>query len=635
MKELVVFLTLALSVQYCIAAEYPVSAIPESLKKDANVVKRLDQTRIDIKSPGKAVYYRHYVYTILNEKGDPHSVFLSYYDKFREINSISGTLYDAGGNKIKNIKKKDIIDESGNFGSHLAIDARYKIHSFYHKAYPYTVEYEEEVTMDGIFYFPEWIPQRTDEMSVENARLEIKTPKEYGLRYKMFKYPGNPVVQDEKNTKTYTWELKNAGAKKEETYAPEWHELVTRVLIAPSDFEIKGYKGNMKTWQSFGNFISVLYAGRDVLPAHIKAKVHELTGNLKTDTEKVHALYKFMQDNTHYISIQLDIGGWQPLDATYVAEKKYGDCKALSNYMVALLKEAGIKGYNALITGGDEEKNIIIDFPSNQFNHVVVCVPVKNDSIWLECTSQTISPGYMGGFTGNREALLIDGPNSKIVSTPVYRKEQNLQNRSINAGLDVEGNLHADISTTFTGIQQDDLHGVLHSLSREDQLKRLRNGFRLPNYEVKAFSYIEGTSGKVPAITEKMQIESKSYASITGKRLFVRPNILSTYVNKLTGEEKRENEIVYDYAFADRDTVNIKIPDGYNIETQPRPLSISNKFGTYSTEYSFKDGNFRLIRVYERNAGRFPASDYTDFIAFYNTIHKADNARVVFVKPAE
>lgn len=612
-------------------AQYAVANIPETLLKDANLVKRLDDVRIEIKSPGKASYYRHYVYTLLNEAAENYAYFYDYYDKFRDIESISGTLYDASGNKIKNVKKKDIADETGNSGGHLAYDERYKVHNFYYKSYPYTVEYEIEVTLNGILYLPEWEPVSAPKIAVEKSSFTVIVPKDYNLRYKQFKYNGAPITSADKS-KTYSWKLDNQSAKKEESFSPEWDELTTRVLIAPSDFEIAGYQGNMNTWQNFGKFMAALYGGRDVLPPDVKAKVHQLTDNLKTNKDKINALYHFMQDNTHYISIQLGIGGWQPLDAVYVSEKKYGDCKALSNYMVALLKEAGIKANNVLIKAGNDEKDILTDFPSNQFNHVVVCVPDLKDSIWLECTSQTVAQGYMGNFTGNREALLLDGANSKIVHTPSYAKDQNLQSRVINGNIDADGNLKAKVTTFSAGLQQDELQYIVSNTSREDQLKRLRQSFSLPNYEVPSFNYFEDKNASIPTITETLDIISNNYASLTGKRMFIKPNVLATYISKLSEEEKRENDIVYSYAFVDRDTVNIILPDGYKIEAMPKPLSISNRFGTYDISYNIDGSKIKMIRNYERNSGRFPASDYNSFVEFYNSIYKADQARMVFVK---
>lgn len=631
MKKILIFFAFLIAGYYG-RAQYAVSQIPQPLLKNAHLVKRLDDIRVDIKSTGKAYYYRHYVYTVMNEAADPYAYFVDYYDKFRDIVSISGTLYDASGKKIKNVKKKDIADESGTSRSNLVDDARYKVHNFYHKNYPYTVEYEVEGEMKGIFNLPEWQPVPAAEVSVEKSSLTVMAPKDYTLRYKELRYAGNALVKEEKSSKIYFWQLTNELAKPLEAYAPEWDNMATRVVIAPSAFEFGGYSGEMSNWQNFGKFMLSLYKGRDVLPADVKAKVHELTDHLKTHREKIHTLYRFMQDHTHYISIQLGIGGWQPLDATYVASKKYGDCKALSNYMVALLQEAGIKANNVLIKAGEDETDILSDFPSNQFNHVVVCVPNGKDTTWLECTSQTVAPGYMGSFTGNREALLISGEGSSIVRTPFYRKEDNRQDRYVNATIDGSGKLTAKVSTVSRGLQQDNLHALINSSSPDEQKKRLQGIFSLSNYEVPSFNYFESRESALPAIHETLELVAPDYASITGKRLFLRPNIVATHSTRLTETDKREHDIVYTYAFIDKDTVNITIPEGYEIESVPLPVALSNQFGAYHVTYKIAGRQVLLTRHYERNAGTFPAKDYPAFVDFYNSIYKADQARIVFVK---
>ncbi|NJM26365.1 MAG: hypothetical protein HC859_13660, partial [Bacteroidia bacterium] len=105
------------------------------------------------------------------------------------------------------------------------------------------------------------------------------------------------------------------------------------------------------------------------------------------------------------MSIQLGIGGWQPFEASVVDKNGYGDCKALSNYAVAMLKEAGIKGYYCLVQAGEEPAKLDPMFAENHFNHIIVAVPLKQDTVWLECTSQTNPYGYLGEFTGDRQAL--------------------------------------------------------------------------------------------------------------------------------------------------------------------------------------------------------------------------------------
>src|SRR6185369_10049796 len=107
--------------------------------------------------------------------------------------------------------------------------------------------------------------------------------------------------------------------------------------------------------------------------------------------------------------------------------------------------EAGIRSDYTLIHSGDEENYMTDDFPSSQFNHVILCVPLQKDTVWLECTSQTLNPGYLSSFTCDRNVLLVDENGGTLVKTPRYDYNQNLQVRKTNATVSEEGNLTAEI----------------------------------------------------------------------------------------------------------------------------------------------------------------------------------------------
>ena len=613
------------------AQSYNVLLIPDSLRKNADMVVRTDELIMEIKSPGKATLKEKHAYTILNESAAKYAGYGSRYDKFTSINYINASLYDAMGKEIKHVKKKDMQDISGNGEESMMDDTRYKQYDFYCRTYPYTVEYEEEDDLEGIRGFPSWIPLSRQGRSVQFSKYVIIAPKNYNVRYKPLNCSIQPVITETGDKKVYTWEAKNLPSITFESYAPSWYELVQGVLLAPSEFEVDGYKGNMSTWQDYGKFIYQLVKGKDALPDNIKAKVHELTDGLKDDKQKIYVLYDFMQKNTRYISIQLGIGGWQPFDAAYVATKKYGDCKALSNYMVALLKEAGITGKYVEIRSGENALPMIEDFPFSQADHVIACVPMAKDTIWLECTSQTVSPGFMGSFTGDRKAILIDEDGAHIVNTPRYTAGDNLQQRIVNATINNEGNLDAQVNTRFTGVEQEEAHRLMYGASKEQRDKYLNESLNLPTYQVDKSSY-EEEKGRIPVVKEYLHVTSNSYASVTGKRLFISPNLFNKTGLKYSPDSVRKYDIVYNQAFRNVDSIAIQIPAGYMPEAMPQPVKIDSRFGKYSFSIKIEGDKIYYSRLYEKNKSRFPASDYAELVKFQDQIYKADRTKIVLVK---
>jgi hypothetical protein len=98
---------------------------------------------------------------------------------------------------------------------------------------------------------------------------------------------------------------------------------------------------------------------------------------------------------------------------------------------------------------------------------------LEKDTIWLECTSSILPAGYLGDFTYNRPALIVDERGGTMVRTPTYKKSENLQIRKTNATVDDNGNITAGITTRYTGLQQDRLYGLYES-AQPDQVLNFR-----------------------------------------------------------------------------------------------------------------------------------------------------------------
>jgi len=297
-------------------------------------------------------------------------------------------------------------------------------------------------------------------------------------------------------------------------------------------------------------------------------------------------VYEWLQANTRYVSVQLGIGGWQTFPATSVAANGYGDCKALTNYCQALLKTAGIAAYSALVRA--DENDIRTEFPSQQFNHVVLCVPLKKaakaDTVWLECTSQTNPFGYMSSFTGNRHALLVTPQGGQLVRTPRYLAPDNRRERLADVYLDAQGSATASIRTRRTGLEQDGYARLAGSQNLADQKKALAESLPLANFSISKLSYVQDRRGAVPALTETLGLTLPGWASVSGKRAFLTPNLLSRWSALPAAVGERRTPIWLDNAFSYADTVRIHVPAGFKPESLPAPVQLNTTFGTYSSQ---------------------------------------------------
>lgn len=631
MKKIVFSLLLVVMFIPAYGQEYAVNKIPPGLKKGADVVLRSSEMKLTILGLDKAVFTEKTAYTILNEDAFRWAVFNESYDKLSKLKGIKVLYYDANGKVIKKVKSGEIEDINITSSGSLYDDNRIKYYKPKEYEYPFTIEYEYENPFSSTVGFRNFVTQYGERIAVQKAIYRAEFPADYELRHKELNGIEAPVEDNLGSTKMLTWTMENEKAIKEEVAGESAYAMAKKVLIAPSKFQMEGYEGDMSTWGGLANWQRKLNKGRDELTPKVKADIKALVAGVEDDKEKVRLIYDYLQRNTRYVSIQLGIGGLQPFPAISVAENGYGDCKALSNYTYSLLKEAGIKSNYVKIRAGASEDDILTDFSSAQFNHVILAVPMEQDTVWLECTSQQAPFNFLGGFTSDRHGLMVTEDGGLLVKTPEYTAEENAQLRKVEVEMDGEGNAKAKVLTKYKGRQYDDNYRIA-TKGKDDQRKYLLNTIDIPAFDLGDIRYEEQRTEN-PLLTEEYDLTLRKFASVTGKRLFFTPNLLNRGGWNPPKDETRKSKIINRYNYNDVDSIVFKIPEDYRLEFQPDPVDVKSEFGEYKLTYDFNpDTNeltyVRYIKVFK---GTFPANSYADFRKFWRKVSRSDKSKLVLI----
>ena len=600
------------------------------LTKDANAVIRESYTEITIEAVDEMIVKERRVTTVLNKLGNKHVDAYASYDNDTKITDLSATVYNSLGKEIKKYSKSKFTDVSAVDGGTLYSDSRVKYIDHTPTEYPYTVVFEKEYKTSSTGFIPKWYPLDSYYVSVQKSEYKIINPDNIETRIKENNFDGYSIKRVTDDEIHYIAE--KIPAIEYERNSVDFSEISPNLSVALNQFALKGVSGSGTDWEEFGKWMnSKLLEGRTELSPATIEKAKSLVAGLDNDIEKAKKIYEFVQNKTRYISVQVGIGGWEPIPANEVDKMGYGDCKGLTNYTKALLDVVGVTSYHTLVYANDR-KDIDKDFSSIQGNHMILNLPNNGNDIWLECTSQTIPFGFVGEFTDDRDVLVITPEGGIIKRTPSYKNETNLQTCKASIQLNEKGSLEADVEITSKGVQYDDKYGI-ESLAKDDLEKYYKSKLwsYINNLEIKSSS-LENDKDNI-VFKEKLHVNVVDYASITANELIVRVNVFNknTFVPKRY--RTRNHPLQINRGYKDVDEFTFTIPNGYKITSLPSKVEISTKFGNYTMEVKKVDE--KTISYHKTlfiKEGIYPKEDYKLYRQFRKRIAKQESVRIALQK---
>ena len=322
MKPLLASIILLVGLSFVQAQSYV--AIPDSLKYSSNAVILNQEQHTELTS--QESYTTHYKrkVTVLNEKGsDFLNLYIHYTDGRDVIKNITCSIQDSDGDVIYTMKRKEVSDVAAGDGYSIISDGRFKHWSYETNNYPVTIEYSYTKTSSDTWFLPSWRPIPYYDVAVVRSIYQVSSNQELrSYEQNMEQYPSITQLNG-------SYMMKNQTSLNKEQFGPGTFDIFPILISNPLSYSYADVLGQHNNWREYGQWIydSFLRDKNIQFTPQLKATLEEYVQGSTDPVEISKAIYKYVQDNTRYVSVSLGDGGLNPADPNKTHETQYSDCK--------------------------------------------------------------------------------------------------------------------------------------------------------------------------------------------------------------------------------------------------------------------------------------------------------------------
>jgi hypothetical protein len=368
----------------------------------------------------------------------------------------------------------------------------------------------------------------------------------------------------------YRWEKVNSPKIVEEL------GLASILDVAP-----KVVASTFKNWEELSRYGASLNVGKTEPNEALKAKVQELTKGLKTDEEKILAIFRYLSQKIRYMGSSMDLGAFiEPHPATYTFEKQYGVCRDKSLLMMTMLKEIGIKSYDTIINLSREtDKEIPIIF----FEHAICTVVLKDGKVVYMDPTLELSSEFGETYVGDRYVLLLDEKGKGLIRVPPVPAERSLGLIKGETKILPDGSIEGKVNISGKGFYD----FILRTISKQIPSFQFPMVFQQLGQFLSSTIKVENVnSSDFADLTKPYEVsfdfKAKDYLVDVGKyKMFKIPlssqafDIISIGIFKaLTDMKERKYPLFLFSSRGCREEESVSLPLGFEVKAIPNPLEL-------------------------------------------------------------
>ena len=494
--------------------------------------------------------------------------------------------------------------------------------------YSYTRQYKDVKYLTSV-YFHEKLP-------IEKRILIFNVPDWLDIDLREFNFAGYDIrknVEKDPSSKItkYIYEFNNIPAFKKEYHSPNWAKAYPHIIVVSKSYTDNGQK------KVLFESVKDLYAWYHSLCKEIgnnsddlKPIVAQLTKDKKSDTDKIEALYYWVQDKVRYIAFENGIMGFKPEAAQNVFKNKYGDCKGKANLLTQMLKVAG---YDARLTWiGTADLPYDYSLPSLAVdNHMISTLVMNGKHYFLDGTEEHIAFNDYASRIQGKQVLIEDGNNYMLDRIPEFPADRNKVESNLKLKID-NGALTGTCTSVYYGESKISLVGAFNSLRSENKKDALENYLRSGNENILISNiYNPNWDDRQKPLQISFDVRANNQVTKAANELYINPDWQKEF-SAFDFDSTRISDYELDHKVYINTQIEIEVPDGYKIDYVPD--AVSKKAADFSFEGSYtKKGNLILYsKKIIINNTIIRKRDFVAWNDFISSIDKFYNDQAVLAK---
>ena len=307
---------------------------------------------------------------------------------------------------------------------------------------------------------------------------------------------------------------------------------------------------------------------------------------------------------------------------------KTGNTAEINLMLVSMLRSAGFTANPVLVS---TRANGVALFPSlTAYNYVIAAVFLNDNFILFDATSKYTTPGQLPIRALNWQGRLIR-ENGNTAEVNLMPKGVSKEVVYVSSELSKEGILTGKVRDQYFDMYAYNFRDKYAALTAETCMEKLEK--RNPGMEVSDYKTINDKELTKP-VSAEFAFKHTGAVDVIGNKVYINPMLFFASHENPFKQEKREYPVDFVYPHQDKYMINIKLPEGYVVESVPAPVSLvmEENIGSFKYNIVVQNNQMQLSVVFDINYANVSQDYYSTLKDFYRKMIEKQNEKIVLIK---